>query len=480
MKIILLALFLLPCFLFAQLSRSSRDPHVDKNTCYPGDTIRFSSYSYRDKETNLYVDLYADDSISVGQHTFPIINNKANGSIVIPKQSGYYWLRSYTYNSQVFIMPLSVLDDSIKMFANRRLVNTSSNQPVAPKVTLTKEQDSLSVSIDDSFPTPLSLSVTDANLPGPSYTLIPSNTDFENPDADYLSYSGMVRTNNRKQKVVHDKELVFVFQQDSATKILTAPIDSTGAFKISGLFFHDTASLNYQLNAEAGKITDVAISFQSKQYPLLTIPTDYLNDTITYTPKAIVTDFKDRVGYLKTAVVKTRWADRNKALDHRYVKDLKFTWPSQFNFDLRDTVATKYTFDLIDYLHRELPFFDVSITRDSAPKFKKKNIDFYLDEQPMSWDFLNSLLNVHTDIAYVKVIEDIDPDRPIIAVYRRDAKDLRSVPGKLGRIPILGYATPAPFTQPDRITSLWIPSLTGNKFKIRNCTGRLVIEGLIV
>ncbi len=254
LSVIPLSFFVVPYSLFAQLSRSSRVIlHVDKNICYAGDTIRFSSYSFRDKETNLYVDLYADDSVFVARSIFPIVDNKAIGSIVMPKEYGYYWLRGYTYNSQVCIIPVAVLDDSIKTFANRRLPATPAGKLAALKVTLTDEGDSLAIKVADSLACPLSLSVTDAHLPGPSYTLLPSDAKFEQADADYLSFTGTVRKSNRKQHVVADKEIVFVFQQDSATtRVLTVPVDSAGTFKISGLTFHDTASLNYQINVIDG------------------------------------------------------------------------------------------------------------------------------------------------------------------------------------------------------------------------------------
>ncbi len=136
---------------------------------------------------------------------------------------------------------------------------------------------------------------------------------------------------------------------------------------------------------------------------------------------------------------------------------------------MRDTNATRYTYDLGDYLTRNLPFF---LHRGGF-----KGYELYLDEFPTDIEYL-SALNVKTDIAYVKEIDDAGSSKPILAIYRRDAIDLRPVPGKMNKIPILGYATPAPFTQADRITSLWIPDQKGNSFKIRKLSGRLVIEGL--
>ncbi len=151
-------------------------------------------------------------------------------------------------------------------------------------------------------------------------------------------------------------------------------------------------------------------------------------------------------------------------MDRRYTTGI-FTWPSHFNFDLRDTNSTKYTYDLEDYLKRNLPGF-IGFDR----------YELYLDEVPTNADWLRAL-RVKTEIAYVKIIEDVR-NSPILAVYRRKDRDLRSVPGKMKKIPLSGYSIPAEFTQPDRITSLWVSYQNENSFKIKKCTGRLVIEGV--
>ena len=477
----LLIILLLPLSALAQLSRSSRVIlHVDKSICYPGDTIRFSSYSYRNKETNLYVDVYSDDSILVSRNIFPILNNKATGSIIMPGQSGYYWLRGYTYNSQVYILPMAVLNDSIKVFSSRKVTPSNTSLPLSPHVTITPENDSLSISVEDALSSSLSVSVTDVRLPAPAYTFLPSATDFSFPETEYLTYRGTVKMNSRNPKSVRDKELIFLFKQDSATKIVTVPVDTTGTFKISGLFFNDTASLNYQLDGQNGRNADVTISFQQKEYPQLNIPA-FVTDTVYFVPETVAPVFSDKVGYLKAVVVKTAWSDRHKGLERKYIQNARFSWPAQFHYDLRNPDETKYTYHIKDYLRRTLPFFEWDFDDTALPRFKGRMVRFYIDEQEIQPRVVAVAESLN--FAYVKVIEDLDVDSkgdPIamIVIYTRKGEDWKPVPGKLNAIRIEGYSTPVPFVKPDRITALWMPDQKGNRFRIKKCIGRLVIQGL--
>src|SRR5579859_687619 len=119
-SILLLTAIAGPIFGYSQLSRSSYvDIHIDKTLCYPGDTVRFSGYAIKDRETNLYCELYVDDSILISRSTFPLLSNRSEGSIVMPKRSGYYWLTFHTFNSKLTVFPLSVMTDSKVMVSKK-------------------------------------------------------------------------------------------------------------------------------------------------------------------------------------------------------------------------------------------------------------------------------------------------------------------------------------------------------------------------
>jgi hypothetical protein len=132
--------------------------------------------------------------------------------------------------------------------------------------------------------------------------------------------------------------------------------------------------------------------------------------------------------------------------------------------------GTKWCSDLFDFLRRQ--GFDTS----------GKGIGkYFIDEQEMDSEFVR-MLNVHTEIAYVKYMEDMPGNHGgltnWLVVYTRKGKDLRSVPGKMNKMLIVGYSQAIPFTSPDRITSLWIPDIKGNTFKIKKIAGLLTIQGI--
>src|SRR5579859_3057406 len=133
---LLLAAALIAHFLgYSQLSRSSYvDIHLDKTLCYPGDTIRFSGYAIKDKETNLYCELYtSEDTVLIKRHTFPLVSNKTEGSIVIPKRSGYYWLVFHTFNSKLTVFPLSVMTDAKVLVARKFSLQNQTCQGIRVK-----------------------------------------------------------------------------------------------------------------------------------------------------------------------------------------------------------------------------------------------------------------------------------------------------------------------------------------------------------
>jgi hypothetical protein len=176
--------------------------------------------------------------------------------------------------------------------------------------------------------------------------------------------------------------------------------------------------------------------------------------------------------YLTPVTVKVRWQDRNKGLNTRYTTGIFTSINSPYNFNLMDTsgYGTKWCYDLFDFLRRQ--GFDTN---------GKAIGKYFIDEQEMDSEFVK-MLNVHTEIAYVKFMEDMPGDHGglinWLVIYTRKGKDLRSVPGKMNSIPVAGYTKYLEFTQPDRITYLWIPSVSGNNFKIKRYVGTLTIQGI--
>jgi len=478
--ILLLTAIVAPIFGYSQLSRSSYvSLHVDKTLCYPGDTVRFAGYAIKDRETNLYCELYVDDSILVSRSDFPLTSNRSEGSIVIPKRSGYYWLTFHTFNSKVTVLPLSVIPDS-KVLVIKKFSNHQKNSSI---ISYKEVEDSLEIRIGDTSRHFSSVSITDSKIPISGPTLLNSKTDFRFPEANFIEYSGSILANNRKHKPIREEDLVTVFSKDSNTKILLTPIDTFGNFKIKNLYFTDTAYISYQLNLPENELKDIVMNLKSKKFPVFNPPVNFEYDTISYIPKLIIPDF-NATKYLTPVTVHAKWQDRNKGLDKRYTSGIYSIMNSPFNFNMMDSnVVNKWTYDIGSFLKFNVPNNPANLK--PGQDFDLTGYKVFIDEMEIDTQIAQEMvhsLNVHTEVAYVKIIEDMTDNRgnPIkyLCIYKRKDKDLRGVPGKMNRIPVVGYSKYLEFTQPDRITYLWIPSVRENVFKIKKYVGTLTIQGI--
>jgi hypothetical protein len=478
--ILLLTAIAAPILGHSQLSRSSYvDIHIDKTLCYPGDTVRFSGYAIKDRETNLYCELYADDSILASRSTFPLISNRSEGSIVVPKRSGYYWLTFHTFNSKLTVFPLSVMADS-KVLVSKKFSIPQNNRKI---ISYKEVGDSLEVRIEDTTRHFSSVSITDSKIPisGPSF--LNSNTDFKFPESNFIEYSGSILGNNRKHKPIRNEDLVTVFSKDSNTKILLTPIDTFGNFRIKNLYFTDTAYISYQLNLPDNDLKDIVMNLKSKQFPVFIPPANFEYDTISYIPKLVIPDF-NATKYLTTVTVHAKWQDRNKGLDKRYTTGIYSIINSPFNYNMMDSnVVNKWTYDIGSFLKFNVPNNPMNLK--PGQDFDLTGYKVYIDEMEIDTQIAQEMvhsLNVHTEVAYVKIIEDMTDNRgnptKYLCIYKRKDKDLRGVPGKMNRIPVVGYTKYLEFTQSDRITYLWIPSVRENVFKIKKYVGTLTIQGI--
>ncbi|MFX1704988.1 hypothetical protein PV783_13585 [Chitinophaga sp. CC14] len=307
------------------------------------------------------------------------------------------------------------------------------------------------------------------------------------PDSNWLNYSGRVINTTKKRDIVKDQELVVMIEKDSATKTTLVPIGHLGEITFSGMYFYDTAYLNYMLNGYPGdRLSDIKLEITQESTPQFhpPQPEDYSLDTL-YIPATFQLPKLDSLKYLKPVIVS---ASYKKALDERYTTG-RFSWPAHFKFDLIH--IDKFNMTIMDYLNVELPWFMLLPTPNSVPSFKGKSVTFYLDEQVVNWREL-TFLRI-SDLAYVKVIEDFPDDSPytrsiseigsdavptlknpggrdsapaaMICIYTRKGKDLRTISGNLQKLPIRGYDKPLTWQYPDRTTLLWAPFITASEYK---------------
>jgi hypothetical protein len=230
----------------------------------------------------------------------------------------------------------------------------------------------------------------------------------------------------------------------------------------------------------------------SLSYPTFTSP-----DRSSYELKVlnlpVTSDFPnfDTVNYLPFVTISPTWADRNRELDLKYTNG-HFSNPTHFSYDILRT-DTKYDYDLMDFLRKELPGFSEGSPTD-VPRYtyRGRSVVFYLNEQVINW----RLLPTHFDeIAYVKVMEDfINDDNfirmvseipPIdsigkiknpkckeacipgamICIYTRKDEDFHFLKGEMSILTVKGYDRPLKWMAADRNTLLWEPYISQNRYR---------------
>src|SRR5580692_1733389 len=400
---------------------------LDKYTCLPLDTVHFEVHPIRDKETNLYVEVYSDTFL-LSRKTFPMPQTAIKGYLVAPAIPGEYWVRIYTYTSNFYVTLLSVGAPGSR-----------------PK--LRHLQGPLI--IDDSLKKLLA-QFPDTCAINSGYLFLPNNDPSNHHETDWLEFNGVIRYNNRKHQLAKGEELVILVDKDSTYRRLLVPIDSNGEFHLTGFYFYDTAFFNFEINTLSDDKPDITVTPIEKQYPSFIPPDMYVVDTTTYVANSrmpIDTVFADSLHYMAPAYVTPRWTMRNAVLDHRYATGY-FAGFSRYNYDLRDTSATKYSSSLADFLRQQLGGSPRGGVPVGPRQFPFGEYRVYIDQQELRDVKLLDDLDIHEDLAYVKIIEDMNPgimgrmmdERPIMAIYKRKDKDCWSIPGKLKRIGVVGYA----------------------------------------
>ena len=352
---------------------------------------------------------------------------------------------------------------------------------------LTHDSSHYTIQIHDSLPCTYSITIVRSDIPE---TSPPINQALTPPGSNHfadttnLFYQIKVKANRKNKSNLLLEPIVFFILKDSQAAFRMLKPDTDGTYKLNRLFFYDTAyihaSSNFSKNLSLQITTIPLPTFHapdSDQFEL-----DTINIPFSTTPVSDTTHYK----YLPEIKIKTSvsWADRNKILDEKYTTG-RFSMPSHFNYDLRDEAATKYSFNVFDFLQRECPLFTIDPTGSGPPQFKGKPVIFYLDEEIVNWRQLYSY-NA-SNFAYIKVIEDfVDDDRFIrqvsdigadvfaslknptgvdnspsamICIYQRKGADFHYSPAEsdLKVYPLKGYDKPMTWTTPDRTTLLWVP-----------------------
>ncbi|MHA4810918.1 hypothetical protein ACX0G9_22615 [Flavitalea flava] len=451
---------------------TSNTPQGISSTIFP-----HSGNIYNDKPFTLVLKYY--DSIT-GQYPF-ILNKGHQRNFLLEADSLSGSFRGYAsllyYNADTLVVRQDLFIPQ-KQFP----------------VELTRDTGSYLLTILDTTNTwNYSLSVSrftgEVHSPDILYALAPPGK-IKEMDTSFLNFKGTVRLNTRRAPVIQAEEMVVVTEKDSSQSTRVVDIDSAGQATLSNMYFFDTVYVNYMLNgSQYTRPEEIKWVMTPPEYPVFS-PPDSLHfrlDTLNNSPVFEMPTF-DTLKYLKAAIVTSRYADRNKAIDRRYSAG-RFTAPVHFSFDLTKA-DMRYPTDILTYLTHELsgfrlppPAAEMIKGEPLYPTYRGKPATFYLNEQLINWKDLKASRMM--EIAYVKVIEDfVDDGRFIrqlsgiggdefatfnnptgkdnapscmICIYTRKDKDLRAIPGRLNRLGLKGYDKPLRWEHPDRTTLLWVP-----------------------
>lgn len=459
--------------------------HIDKQMCYPGDTLWMRAYLTSDTttrfSTSFYVELYNEKNTLLQRSVFPVVNDMGFGQLVLPLQTGYYWVRGYTLNaSSMAVVPVTVSNAcSTSMLRKLKYPRNTNN---SGGITISKNGDTYI--IHNSRKGSYSLSITDTVGSGKammvSFQMLSSYTRCG--DTSWLTYHARLKDNSSKVS-----ELVMYFQQDSViTHPRLLPVDTLGNIRFPSMYFFDTGYIHYRLKTSRTGGRRNVLMLVSDVYPTFVPPSpaSYYTDTVkcnlTLLGVAGFTTPSSTAKQLKTVEIKSRWHDRHLALDRQYVVSPDFQPTEQFTFDLRNPVNPGGILYVLDYLQHELPPGWAARSMYWDKQECAKGVYYYVDEKEVSGDIVAHMLL--KDFAYVKVYQDLHPPCPAICLYTRKGNDLKALPSDMSVLPVKGYDKPLKWTTPDRVTWLWEPYVTAKEYRIAipAKTFRIVVLGSTV
>ncbi|WP_147313860.1 hypothetical protein [Deminuibacter soli] len=395
---------------------------------------------------------------------------------------------------RVLNLPIDSLHGNISLLYSYRQQLWAKHELFIPSKPVSAEiqnrLDTCSLIINDTSRWNYSLTVIDAATPYNSTTIIHAVSEKKNPEdsLDYLSFQTTFRSIKKKKLYTNMPIIVGVQKGNTTIPPELMSTDTAGRVNMKGIYFFDTAYV-YYIPGNEKKDLDVQVVDRGVRKFSGVNQTEYRTDTIQQTrpiqapviasPTGKIRD-EDSSVYLQGVTVTTSWQNKNKWLDKKYTTN-EFTWPSHFNFNLMDKDATKDIYSISDYLKRNLMGFEYD-AGNVQPEYHGKAVSFFLDEQPVGWSNIKFL--PIKELAYAKVIEDYnrygknDPIR--ICIYRRKGDDIQEKETNMKKMMITGYTRPLNWTQPDRITYLWVPYIHTNTFSFKNpgkkC--RVIVEGI--
>ena len=336
------------------------------------------------------------------------------------------------------------------------------------------------------------------------------------PIDNYLSVNGNVYGLSKTQ--LTNKDLIgYIKTKSNTSNFLTIPVTPDGRFRITGMYFFDTARLYYQINNDKDKrLTSVASFAFKNELAAAAAPTTNLLSSLFLNLKPDSSSFvknlkqaalqrslfESKAKTLDVVQVVSKQKTLKQKLDEQYTSGF-FTGDDGYTFTMEDDPFAKSAVSILDYLRGKVAGLQISSDGQSAT-WRGSQTSIFLNENSSDISLLEGI--PMTDVALIKVF------RPpffgasgggaggAIAVYTKKGGGDNSKVKGLDFTNIYGYSAVKEFYMPDyektntpdvadyRSTLYWNPFIimdrTTRRIKIPfyntdNCKKiRVVIEGI--
>lgn len=336
------------------------------------------------------------------------------------------------------------------------------------------------------------------------------------PIDNYLSVNGNVYGLSKTQ--LTNKDLIgYIKTKSNVSSFLTIPVTPEGRFRVTGMYFFDTAKLYYQINNDKDKkLTSLAsFSFKNEQASA-PVPTTNLLSSLFFNARPDSSSFvknlkqaalqrslfESKAKTLDVVKVFSKQKTLKQKLDEQYTSGF-FTGDDGYTFAMDEDPFAKSALSILDYLRGKVAGLQISSDGQSAT-WRGSETSVFLNEMNSDFSMLQGI--PMTDVALIKVF------RPpffgatgggaggAIAVYTKKGGGDNSAVKGLSFTNIYGYTAMKEFYMPDyektntpdvadyRSTLYWNPFLIMDRktrrikipfYNTDNCKKiRVVIEGI--
>ena len=233
--------------------------------------------------------------------------------------------------------------------------------------------------------------------------------------ADYISIQGKVLGLTKLQ--LSNKDLTGILKtKTSSPQFLNIPMTKDGAFKLTKLYFFDTAKLYYQFNNDKDKSLTGTASFAFEN-PFSKSPAQSVNllsalyspaktDSLILLKSSSLAKLakeqadRNRIQTLSTVVVKAKQKSLKQKMDEEYTSGL-FSGGDGYTFTTEDDPFAKSAINVLTYLQGKVAGLQISTTGTGGATWRGSPTSFFLNE--INSD-VSQVQNISmNDVAMVKI-----------------------------------------------------------------------------